>query len=65
MHGHLVAVEVSVERCTDERVNLDGLAFNELRLECLNTQAVQCWCTVEHDGMLGDDLFENVPHDRT
>ena len=38
---HLVAVEVGVERGANQRVNLDGLAFDQHRLESLNAQAVQ------------------------
>ncbi len=39
--GHLVAVEVGVEALTDQRVQLDGAAFDEYRLEGLDAQAVQ------------------------
>ena len=39
--GHLVAVEVRVEHVADQRVNLDGLAVDQDRLERLDTQAVQ------------------------
>ncbi|CQA09590.1 Uncharacterised protein [Mycobacteroides abscessus] len=62
MHGHLVTVEVGVERLTHERVQLNCLAFHQLRLEGLDTQAVQGWCTVQQHRVLGDDLFEDVPH---
>jgi hypothetical protein len=41
MHSHLVAVEVRVEGGGDERMQLDGRAFDEDRLECLNAQPVQ------------------------
>ncbi|CAM5366019.1 hypothetical protein SGRIM128S_00572 [Streptomyces griseomycini] len=41
MHGHLVTVEVRVERGADERVDLDGLALDQLRLERLDAEAVQ------------------------
>ena len=64
VHGHLVTVEVRVEGGADERVNLDGLALDQLRLESLDAEAVQRGCAVQQHGMLGDDLFENVPHDR-
>ena len=43
VHGHLVAVEVRVERGADQRVNLDGLALHQHRLKGLNAQAVQGW----------------------
>ena len=64
MHGHLVTVEVGVERAADERVDLDGLALDQLRLEGLDAEAVQGGRAVEQHGVLGDDLFEDVPHDR-
>ena len=62
MHGHLVTVEVGVEGRTHERVQLDGLALDELRLEGLDTETVQRRCTVQQHGVLGDDLLEHVPH---
>ena len=62
VHSHLVTVEVRVEGATHERVQVDGLAFNELRLERLDTEAVKRRCTVQQHRMLGDDLFEDVPH---
>ena len=40
---HLVAIEVGVERGTHERVQLDGLTLDELRLESLDAQSVQGW----------------------
>ena len=65
VHRHLVPVEVGVERRADERVDLDGLALHEHRLECLDTQSVERRCAVQHDRVLTDDLFEHVPHLRT
>ena len=63
MHGHLVAVEVGVERLADERVDLDRLAVDEDRLEGLDAEAVQRRGAVEQHRVLADDLFEDVPHD--
>ena len=62
MHSHLVAVEVSVKRGADQRMQLDGLAFDKHRLECLDAQTMQGWCAVEQNGMVDDDLFQNIPH---
>ena len=64
MHGHLVTVEVGVERAADERVDLDGLALDQLRLEGLDAEAVQRRCAVEQHRVLHDDLFEHVPDHR-
>ena len=61
MDGHLVAVEVGVERRADERVDLDGLALDEQRLERLDAEPVQRGRAVQHHGVLGDDLLEDVP----
>ena len=60
--GHLVAVEIGVEGGADQRVNLDRLAFDEYRLERLNAEAVQRGSAVEHDRVIFDDLFEDVPN---
>jgi hypothetical protein len=38
VHGHLVTIEVGVEGRADERVNLDGLALDKLRLEGLDAE---------------------------
>src|ERR1035437_9627846 len=46
-----------------ERMDLDGLAFDEHGLKRLNAEAVQRGGAVEQDGMVLDDLFEDVPDD--
>ena len=63
VHGHLVAVEVRVERGADERMDANGLAFDEHGLERLNAEAVQRRSAVEQHGMLANHVFENVPDD--
>ncbi len=60
--GHLVAVEVRVERRADERVDADGLAFDQHRLERLDAQPMERRRAVEQHRVLADDLFEHVPH---
>ena len=59
--GHLVAVEVGVERRANERMQLDRLAFDEHGLERLDAQTVQRRRAVQHHGMLANDLLEDVP----
>ena len=62
MHGHLVTVEVGVERLTGQRVQLDSFTLNQHRLERLNTQAVQRRRTVQHHRVLRNGFFQHVPH---
>src|SRR6185437_6433135 len=52
VHGHLVAVEVRVEGGADERMNLDGLALDEHRLEGLDAEAVQRRSAVQQHGVV-------------
>ena len=63
VHGHLVAVEVRVEGGADQRVDLDGLAFDEHGLKRLDAEAVERRGAVEQDRVILDDLFEDVPDD--
>ena len=59
--GHLVAVEVGVEALADQRMDADGVAFDQHRLERLDAHAVQRRRPVEQHRMVADDLFEDVP----
>src|SRR6202040_1520485 len=45
------------------RMDPNGFAFDEDRLERLNTETVQCRSAVQQHGMFANDVFENVPHD--
>jgi len=45
----------------NQGVNADGLAFDQHRFERLNTQAVQRGSAVQHDRVLADDVFQDVP----
>ena len=62
MHRHLVAVEIRIEGSADQRVKLDGLAFNQHRLKRLNAQAVQSRRTVQQYRVFADHFFQNIPH---
>src|SRR2546422_7518462 len=61
VHRHLVAVEVRVEGRADQRVNLDGLAFDEDRFESLDPQTMKGRSPIEENRVLLDDVFEDVP----
>ena len=61
MHGHLVTIEVGVERRTSQRVQLHGLALDQFGLEGLDTQTVQRRGTVHQHRMPLDDVLQNTP----
>ncbi|MNX61114.1 hypothetical protein D3C86_920390 [compost metagenome] len=61
VNSHLVAVEVGVERGTDQRVQADGLALDQLRLERLDAQTVKRRRAVQHDRVFPDHFFQDVP----
>ena len=61
MDGHLVAVEVGVEGCANERMKLDRLAFHQHGLESLNAEPVQRRRPVQQHWMLADHLVEDIP----
>src|SRR5438445_9329673 len=62
MDGHLVADEIGIEALAYQRVDADGIAFDEHRLEGLDTHAVQGRSAVEEDRMVLDNFLENVPN---
>ena len=62
VNGHLVTVEVGVERGTCQRVKLNGLALNHLGLESLYTKTVKRRGTVEEHGVALHDVFEDIPN---
>ena len=61
VHGHLVTVEVRVVSGANERVNADGFAFDEHRLERLDRQTVQRRRAVEQHRVALGHFFEDVP----
>ena len=61
VHSHLVTIEVSVERGTCQWVQLDCLTLDQLGLEGLDTQTVQCWCTIEEHGMTLHHILKDIP----
>ena len=61
VNSHLVTIEVSVEGCTCQWVQLNSLTFDHLRLESLNTKTVKSRSTVEHNRMTLHHILENIP----
>ena len=61
MDGHLVAVEVGVERAADERVQHDRAPFYQYRLERLDAQTVEGRRAVEQHRPGGDHIVQYVP----
>ena len=64
MYSHLVTIEVSVKARTHQRVQTDGFTFNQLGLECLDTQPMQRRSTVEEYRMSFQYVLQNLPHHR-
>ena len=64
MHCHLVSIEVRVVSGTYQRMQLDGFSFYQDRLKGLDSQSVQRRGTVEHNRMLLDHFFQNIPYFR-
>ncbi len=62
MYRHLVSIEVGIVRRRHQWVQTDGAAFDKRRLERLDTQTVERWCTVEEDRVFFDDIFKNIPY---
>ena len=62
VYGHLVTVEVGVVGRTNKRMDPNGFAFDQHRLERLDGEAVQGGRAVEHHGMAASDFFENIPN---
>ena len=65
VNRHLVAVEVGIERGTDQRMEADCLPFDEHGEKGLDPEAMQRGCAVEQHRMIFNDRFQNVPHLRT
>ena len=65
VNRHLVTVEVGVKSGTYQRMQMDGLTFDQNRLKSLNTQSVQGRRTVQENRMFADHFFQNVPNFRT
>ena len=62
MNCHLIAVEVGVERRTNERVNLNRFSFDQNRLEGLNSESVQRRRAIEQHFFTFDHFFERIPN---
>src|SRR5450830_132304 len=62
MDGHLVSVEVSVERSAHERRYLNSLVVDEDGFEGLDRQTVKGRRTVQQNDVALDDLLKDTPH---
>ena len=61
VYSHLVAVEVGVECCAHQRVDLDCAALDQHRQECLDAEPMQGRRAVEQHGTALDDFLQDVP----
>ena len=61
VNGHLIAVEIRVERGADERMKLDRLPFDQDGLKRLDAQPVQGGRAVQQDAVLPHHLVQGIP----
>ena len=59
--GHLVTVEVGIVSRADERVDADGLAFDQLRFEGLDRETVKRRRAVEEDRVPLGNFGKDIP----
>ena len=64
VNSHLVTIEVGVERCTSQRVELDSLALDHLWLECHHRQTVKRRSTVQKHRVTFHHVLKNIPNHR-
>ena len=62
MDRHLVAVEVGIKGGARQWMQLDGLALHQHRVKGLNAQTVEGRGTIEHNRVILDNFFQNVPY---
>ena len=65
MHSHLVTIEVRIVSGAHERVDTNGLSFDENRLKCLYRKTMQCRSTIQHNWMTLSNFFEDIPNFRS
>ena len=61
MNSHLVTVEIGVEGRTDQRMDPNGLPFDQDRIKSLNAETVKGGRTVQHDRVIANDLVQDIP----
>ncbi len=64
VNGHLVTIEVGVESGASQRVQLNSLTLNHLRLESQYTMTVQGRCTVQQYGVSLHYVLQNFVNHR-
>ena len=64
VNSHLVTIEVSIERCTCQWMQLNSFTFNKFRLERLNTKTVKCRGTVQHNWVTLHYILKDIPNYR-
>src|SRR5512133_531830 len=64
MDSHLVAVEVSIESRTNQRVELNGFSLDKFWLECLDAKPVKRRGTVQENRMSFEYVFKDIPNNR-
>ena len=64
VNRHLVTIKIRVKTRTNQWVQLNSLALNQLRLESLDTQSVKRRSTVQQHWMTFQYIFQDIPNHR-
>src|ERR1700730_8038007 len=61
VYRHLVAVEIGIECSANERMQLDGLTFDQFWFKSLDAETVERRRPVQHHRMLTNHFIEDIP----
>ena len=64
VHRHLIAVEVRIVGRTNQRMNPNGIPFDQLRFESLHRQTMEGRRTIQEHRMFPRHFIQGVPDDR-
>ena len=62
MHRHLVTIEIGIKCCTNQRMQLNRLSFNQDGFKCLYAESVKGRRSIQQDTVLLDNLVQAVPY---
>ena len=64
MHRHLIAVEIRIVGRTNQRMNSNGIALDQLRFESLHRQPMERRGAIQENRMFPSYFVQGVPDNR-